>query len=69
MKRELHNYVGRIVTVNKRVFQEIRSRALRQGQALENCFLVAEVSRGVRKLICYGANFRIVVDVGDVALV
>ena len=69
MKRQLQYYVGRIVRLNARVFQEMRSRAQRQGQALENCFLVAEVSRGVRKLICYGANFRVVVDVGDVALV
>ena len=69
MKKELHRYVGRIVRLNKQVFHEIKNRAIRKGHALENCFLVTEVSRGVQKLICYGANFRIVVDVSDVVLV
>jgi len=69
MKKELHRYVGRIVRLNKQVFQEIKNRAIRKGHALENSFLVTEVSRGVQKLICYGANFRIVVDVSDVVLV
>jgi len=36
---------------------------------LENCFLVAEVSRGMRELICYGANLRIVLGVADAALI
>ncbi len=71
MKQKLHHYVGRIVRLNKHVFQEIKSRAIRRGRDLENCFLVAEVSvsRSVQKLICYGASFRIVVDVTDVVLV
>ena len=69
MKKELHRYVGRIVRLNKQVFQEIKNRAIRKGHALENSFLVTEVSRGVQKLICYGANFRIVVNVSDVVLV
>jgi hypothetical protein len=69
MKKKLHHYVGRIVRLNKKVFQEMKERAVRQGYALENSFLVSEVSRGVQKLICYGANFRIVVDADDVVLV
>jgi len=69
MKKKLHLYVGRIVRLNKKVFQEMKERAVRQGVALENCFLVSEASRGVQKLICYGANFRIVVDADDVVLV
>ena len=47
----------------------MKERAVRQGYALENSFIVSEVSRGVQKLICYGANFRIVVDAADVVLV
>ncbi|WP_301102848.1 hypothetical protein [Propionivibrio sp.] len=69
MKKKLHQYVGRIVRLNKQVFQEFKNRARRKGEALENCFLVAEVSRGVQKLICYGANLRIVVNVSDVVLI
>jgi len=69
MKQKLQHYVGKVVRLNKHVYREIKVRALRQGQALENSFLVTEVSRGVHKLICYGANFRIVVDAADVVLV
>lgn len=69
MKRRLHHYVGRIVRLNQHVFQEIKKRAIDKGHALENLFLVAGVNRSMRKLICYGANFRIVVDVSDVVLV
>ena len=69
MNKKLHLYVGRIVRLNKHVFQEIKNQAIRKGYALENCFLVSEVSRSVQKLICYGANFRIVVSASDVVLV
>jgi len=65
----LEKYVGRIVRLNKRAFEEIKSRARRQGDVLENCFLVASVNRGVHKLICYGANLRIVVGVADVVII
>lgn len=66
---KLEKYVGRIVRLNQQAFEELRSRARQRGEALENCFLVAEVSRGVRKLICYGAHLRIVVAVSDVAFI
>jgi hypothetical protein len=69
MKRKLEQYVGRIVRLNQEAFQEICRRAKSQGEALENCFLVAEVSRGMHKLICYGSNLRIVVGVADVAFI
>ena len=69
MKQKLQRYVGRIVRLNKQVYQEIKDRALRNGHALENCFLVAGVGLGMHELICYGANFRIVVNVADVVLV
>jgi hypothetical protein len=69
MKRKLNQYVGRIVRVNQQAFQEICRRAKIQGDALENCFLVAEVSRGMHKLICYGSNLRIIVGVADVAFI
>lgn len=69
MKKHLERYVGRIVRLNKDIYEEILSRAIRKGRALENCFLVAEVRSGLRQLICYSASFRVVVDVADVVLV
>ena len=65
----LEKYVGRVVRLNQRAFRELAARAKRQGETLENCFLVSEVSRGMQKLICYGANLRIVVGVSDVVLI
>jgi hypothetical protein len=67
--KKLDQYVGRIVRLNKQAFQKLKNQAKYRGQVLENCFLVTEVSRGVQKLICYGASLRIVVSVGDVILV
>jgi hypothetical protein len=69
LNKNLDQYVGCAVRLNAHVYQEIKNRALRQGQQLENSFIVTEVSRGMQKLTCYGANFRIVVDVSDVVLV
>lgn len=69
MKNKLHRYVGRIVRLNQNAFQQLKSKALSKGVALENSFLVAEVKLNVKKLICYGASFRIVVDASDVVLV
>jgi hypothetical protein len=63
-----HVYVGRVVRLNKTIYEELKSRAMRKGHVLENCFLVTKVSRSLQKLICYGANFRIVVDAADVVL-
>ncbi|MFB0935157.1 MAG: hypothetical protein QMB52_05245 [Propionivibrio sp.] len=69
MNKKLNYYVGRIVRLNKIAFQEIKDRAVRQGVALENSFLVAEVNRRLKKIICYGASFRIEVSLSDVVLV
>lgn len=69
MNNKLNHYVGRIVRLNQIAFKEIKERAVRQGLALENSFLVAEVNRKLKKIICYGANFRIVVSLSDVVLV
>ena len=65
----LHAYVGKIVRLNRRIFLELKNRAARQGHALENHFLVTAVHQNFKKLICYGANFRVVVDASDVVLV
>jgi len=65
----LHKYVGHIVRLNQNAFRKIAITAKSHGDALENCFLVAGVSREMRKLICYGANLRIIVGVTDVVLI
>lgn len=67
--QKLENYIGRIVRLNQQAFREIAQRAKRQGRAPENCFLVADVSRELRKLICYGENFRVAVSISEVALI
>lgn len=65
----LQQYVGRIVRLKKLAFEKIRDQARRQGRAVENCFLVAEVSRGMRQLICYSANLRISISAADIVLI
>lgn len=66
---ELQKYVGCIVRLNKRAYQAIAEKARRQGFVLENSFIVAAVSRKMRRLVCYGHNLRIVVSASEVALV
>lgn len=65
--KNLEMYVGRIVRLKQQAYQEIARRA--HGANLENCFIVAAVSREMRKLICYGSNLRIAVGAADVVLV
>lgn len=64
-----HRYVGRIVRLNREVFQGLSRRAQRQGTTLENCFIVAAADREMQQLICYGANFRVAVGVAEVSLI
>ena len=70
MAQHLDKYVGRIVRLNQSAFRQLSKTATRQrGAILDNYFVVAEISRQMHKLICYGANLRIVVSVDDVVLV
>ncbi|MGE5493622.1 MAG: hypothetical protein ACM31P_20380 [Actinomycetota bacterium] len=64
----LEKYVGRIVSLNKLAFDKLIQKAKRGADA-DNCFLVAEVNREMRKLICYGANTRIAVGASEVFLI
>ena len=66
---KLENYVGRVVRLKESAFREIVRRARRHGKSLENCFLVAGISAEMRKLICYGADLRIMVGVSEVVLI
>ena len=62
-------YVGRIVRLNQQAYRTLTSRAKNQNTVLENSFLVAGISREMHKLICYGANLRIIVGAADVVLI
>lgn len=68
MSQQLQHYVGRHVLLTSEKFDAIKSRANRKGQTLENRFVVGEVKPGARKLTCYGANYRVVVNAADVIL-
>ena len=69
MNAKLQQYVGRIVRLKQQAFQKIRERAIRQGFSLENSFLVTEARENVKRLVCYGASFRVEVSIADVVLV
>ncbi len=65
----LDGYVGRIVSLRQENFRPIVRRAQRRGHHdLENRFIVASVDGEMGKLICYGADVRVAVRVGEVAL-
>lgn len=65
----LEKYVGRSVRLKKHAFDELPKGRRNREEGVENYFLVATVSRELRKLICYGANMRIAVGAADVVLV
>jgi len=69
MQKRLDRYVGRIVRLNQRVFDRISRTARFQGLVPENRFLVAEASRQMRRLVCYGANLRVIVGPSEVILI
>ena len=65
----LEKYVGRMVRLKQQALQDLARRGRPRLVPFENCFVVATVSREMRKLICYGANFRVAVGAGDVVLI
>jgi len=67
--RTLERYVGRIVRLKQQALQDVARRGKSRHEPLDNCFLVAAVSREMRQLICYGANLRVAVGAGDVVLI
>lgn len=69
MTKHMNNYIGRLVRLDKNTFGKIAQRARARGITLENAFLVAQVSRQMRKLICYGACFKIAVNPANVVLI
>lgn len=69
MTQHLDKYVGRIVCLNQSAFRRLSQTAKQRGVIPDNYFVVAKTSRQMHKLICYGANLRIIVGVDDVVLV
>lgn len=65
----LEKYVGRLVRLKQQAFDELPRRKRADGDDVENYFLVATISREMRKLICYGANMRVSVGIADVVLI
>ena len=66
---KLERYVGRSVRLNKQAFSDITRSKRSHNELTENCFVVASVNQGTRKLICYGANQRIAVGASQVVLI
>lgn len=65
----LERYVGRIVRLKQQALQKVAQRGRPRLVPLDNCFVVAAVSRELRQLICYGADLRVAVSVGEVVLI
>lgn len=68
MERKLKALVGRYIRLKTAAFKNVARRSSRSG-ALENLFVVAAITHGVNKLICYGADQRIAVSPSDVLMV
>lgn len=66
---KIEKYVGCVVRLNKAAFDKIKEKADQSGAFVENYFLVASVSKQMRKLVCYGWNMRLTVPLSDVVLV
>ena len=51
-----------------RTFEKLVMPAGKPG-ALENLFVIAAITHGMNKLVCYGSNIRVVVSLSDVVLI
>ena len=70
MTLSLDKFLGRNVRLTPKAFNEVSRRAVDDDGVLsENLFVVAQVDRGLHKLVCYGKNHRVVVATADVILV
>lgn len=67
--KQMNKYIGRLVRLDKHIFNAIAERARARGITLENAFVVAQVGRQMRKLVCYGSCFRVTVSPADVVLI
>lgn len=68
MGNDFNKIVGRYIRLKNAAFQKIEGSVSRRG-SLENLFVVAAVTRGMNKLVCYGGSMRITVSVYDVVVV
>ncbi|SBT10253.1 hypothetical protein PROAA_40014 [Candidatus Propionivibrio aalborgensis] len=68
MRKKLKALVGRYVRLKYRTFEKLVMPAGKPG-ALENLFVIAAITHGMNKLVCYGSNIRVVVSLSDVVLI
>jgi hypothetical protein len=68
MENKLKMLVGRYVRLKTAVFAKVARRASHRCH-LENLFVVAAITHGVNKLICYGGDLRISVSPSDIVMV
>ena len=68
VEKKLKTLIGRNVRLKYRTFKKLVDSAKESG-APENLFVVAAVTSGVNRLVCYGSNIRVVVSLSDVVLI
>ena len=51
-----------------KTFERAVRHARRPG-VFENLFVVAALTRGMNKLVCYGSNIRVIVSLSDIVLI
>ena len=65
----LGKYIGRVIRLRPAAFIDTMKRIGRTGQDLENRFLVAAINLKRKRLVCYGAQMRLLVAPCEVVLV
>ena len=68
MGNKFDQYLGRNVRLKESTFRKVSGNANGRNN-LENVFVVATVTPGKNKLICYGANTRVTVPLSEVVMV
>jgi len=68
MGRKLKTFIGRHVRLKYKTFERAVRHARRPG-VFENLFVVAAITRGMNKLVCYGSNIRVIVSLSDIVLI
>lgn len=67
--KNLQKYVGHIVHLRPASFKVLWESASRQGQSIENLFIVSAVNWKKKKLVCYGAHLCLIVASDDILLI
>lgn len=68
MRKKLSSLVGRYVRLKMPEFRKVAKQDS-NSPGLENLFVVAAITHGVNKLICYGGGYRVAVAPCNVVMV